>query len=78
VCATTQEPYAAYPPPLRRACDIPCRHRHTEDLDLFSCNFMHCGAPKTWYAVSAAQRGKFEREVRVHPPTARPPAPPPR
>lgn len=34
---------------------------HTEDLDLFSCNYMHVGAPKTWYAVSAEQRDSFEK-----------------
>eukprot|EP01043_Picozoa_sp_COSAG02_P025577 COSAG02_NODE_1442_length_12573_cov_2.397485_7_plen_665_part_00 len=34
---------------------------HTEDLDLFSCNYMHLGAPKTWYAVSAEQRDDFEK-----------------
>ena len=34
---------------------------HTEDLDLFSCNYMHFGAPKTWYAVSAEQRDEFEK-----------------
>ena len=37
--------------------------RHTEDLDLFSCNFMHFSAPKTWYAVSEAQRSAYECEV---------------
>ena len=34
---------------------------HTEDLDLFSCNYMHFGAPKTWYAVSSEQRDDFEK-----------------
>lgn len=36
---------------------------HTEDLDLFSCNMLHEGSAKTWYAVPAADRGKFEAAV---------------
>ena len=34
---------------------------HTEDLDLYSVNYLHYGAPKTWYCVPPAARGRLER-----------------
>jgi hypothetical protein len=34
---------------------------HTEDLDLYSVNYLHYGAPKTWYTVAPAARGRLER-----------------
>jgi hypothetical protein len=34
---------------------------HTEDLDLYSVNYLHYGAPKTWYTVPPGARGRLER-----------------
>jgi jumonji domain-containing protein 2 len=33
---------------------------HTEDLDLYSMNLLHFGAPKTWYCVPPRHRRRFE------------------
>ncbi|KAL4426832.1 hypothetical protein ABPG77_006618 [Micractinium sp. CCAP 211/92] len=33
---------------------------HKEDIDLFSINYLHFGAPKIWYCVSPRDNPKFE------------------
>lgn len=33
---------------------------HVEDKDLFAVNFLHFGAPKTWYSVPVDHRQRFE------------------
>eukprot|EP00271_Cylindrocystis_brebissonii_P019715 TRINITY_DN6164_c0_g1_i1.p1 TRINITY_DN6164_c0_g1~~TRINITY_DN6164_c0_g1_i1.p1 ORF type:complete len:920 (-),score=242.64 TRINITY_DN6164_c0_g1_i1:272-3031(-) len=37
---------------------------HTEDNFLYSVNYHHLGAPKTWYGVPAASSSRFEKAMR--------------
>ncbi|XP_061366546.1 lysine-specific demethylase JMJ705-like [Gastrolobium bilobum] len=39
---------------------------HVEDHDLHSLNYLHLGAPKTWYGVPRDAAVAFEEVVRVH------------
>lgn len=39
---------------------------HVEDHYLYSLNYHHCGAPKTWYGVPGSAAHDFENVVREH------------
>ena len=37
---------------------------HVEDMDLYSINYIHFGAPKQWYSISQQDNQKFEKVMR--------------
>ena len=39
---------------------------HAEDSYLFSMNYLHCGASKTWYAAPGSQALKLQQAMRLH------------
>ncbi|KAH8145725.1 uncharacterized protein LAJ45_10202 [Morchella importuna] len=37
---------------------------HLEDMDLYSINYIHFGAPKQWYSISRSDKAKFEEVMK--------------
>lgn len=37
---------------------------HLEDMDLYSINYIHFGAPKQWYSISRSDKPKFEEVMK--------------
>jgi hypothetical protein len=44
---------------------------HTEDMNLYSINYLHTGRPKSWYSIRPKEARRFEHFAQGHFPAVR-------